>query len=71
MKLLSAYPRVNRICRYGRTAFDYWRRLVMPSFADEIDKELLADFEIIGLPSTSPAHAALSPVAKIDAWYAA
>jgi len=32
---------------------------------------LLADVEIIGLPSTSPAHAALSPAAKIDAWCAA
>jgi G:T/U-mismatch repair DNA glycosylase len=45
--------------------------LVIPSFADEIDKELLAGVEIIGLPSTSPAHAALSPAAKIDAWCAA
>ena len=71
VKLLSAYPQINRICLNGRTAFDYWRRLVIPSFADELDKELLADVEIIGLPSTSPAHAALSPAAKIDAWCAA
>ena len=70
VKLLSAYPQINRICLNGRTAFDYWRRLIITSFADEIDKELLADVEIIGLPSTSPAHAALSPVAKIDAWCA-
>ena len=49
----------------------FWRRLVIPSFADELDKELFADVEIIGLPSTSPAHAALSPAAKIDAWCAA
>ena len=42
----------------------------IPSFADELDEELLADVEIIGLPSTSPAHDALSPVAKIDAWCA-
>ncbi len=71
VKLLSAYPQINRICLNGRTAFDYWRRSVMPSFADEIDKELLADAEIIGLPSTSPAHATLSPAAKIEAWCAA
>ena len=71
VKLLSAYPKIDRICLNGRTAFDYWRRLVIPSFADEIDKELLADVEIIGLPSTSPAHAALSPAAKINAWCAA
>ena len=71
VKLLSTYPQINRICLNGRTAFDYWRSLVIPSFADEIDQELLADVEIIGLPSTSPAHAALSPTAKIDAWCAA
>ena len=71
VKLLSAYPQINRICLNGRTAFDYWRRLVIPSFAAKLDKELLADVEIIGLPSTSPAHAALSPAAKIDAWCAA
>jgi hypothetical protein len=50
---------------------DYWRRVVTPSFADELDKELLTNVEIICLPSTSPAHAALSPTAKIDAWCAA
>ena len=48
-----------------------WRRLVIPSFANELTKVLLADVEIIVLPSTSPAHAALSPAAKIDAWRAA
>ena len=68
VKLLSAYPQINRICLNGRTAFDYWRRLVIPSFTNEIDKELLANVEIISLPSTSPAHAALSPAAQIDAW---
>jgi hypoxanthine-DNA glycosylase len=71
VKLLSVYPQINQICLNGRSAVDYWRRLVMPSFADELDKELLADVEIIGLPSTSPAHAALSPAAKIDVWCAA
>ena len=68
VKLLSAYPQINRICLNGRSASNYWRRLVMPSFADELDKELLADVKIIGLPSTSPAYAALSPAAKIDVW---
>ncbi|MGB2438657.1 MAG: hypothetical protein ACPIB4_06255 [Candidatus Puniceispirillaceae bacterium] len=43
----------------------------MPSFADKLEKESLADAEIIGLPSTSPAHAALSPVVKIDSLWAA
>ena len=71
VKLLSAYPQINRICLNGRTSFDYWRWLVIPSFTDEIDKELLADVEIIGMPSTSLAHAALSPAVKIDAWCAA
>ena len=71
VKLLSAYPQINRICLNGRAAFDYWRRLVIPSFSDELAKNLLADVEINGLPSTSPAHAALSPAAKIDAWRAA
>ena len=71
VQLLSAYPQINRICLNGRSALDYWRRLVMPSFADGLEKDLVADFEIIGLPSTSPAHAALSPAAKIDAWRAA
>ena len=71
VQLLSAYPQINRICLNGRAAFDYWRRLVIPSFSDELAKDLLADVEIIGLPSTSSAHAALSPAAKIDAWCAA
>ena len=71
IKLLLAYPRINRICLNGRIAFDYWRRLVIPCFADELDKELLADIEIISLPSTSPAHAKLSPAVKIDVWCAA
>jgi hypothetical protein len=44
-----------------------WRRLALPFFADELGKELLADFEIIGLALTSHAHAALSPSVKIDA----
>ena len=71
VKLLSAYPQINRICLNGRAAFDYWRRLVIPSFSAEQAKDLLADVEIIGLPSTSPAHATLSPAAKIEAWRAA
>ena len=71
VKLLSAYPQINRICLNGRAAFDYWRRLVIPSLSEELAKDLLADVEIIGLPSTSPAHTALSPAAKIDAWCAA
>ena len=71
VKLLSAYPQINRICLNGRTAFDYWRRFVMPSFADEPAKDLLADVEIIGLPSTSPTHATISPAVKIDGWCAA
>ena len=71
VKLLSVYPHISRICLNGRAAFDYWRRLVIPSFVDELTKDLLADVEIIVLPSTSPAHAALSPAAKIDAWRAA
>ena len=71
VKLLSVYPHISRICLNGRAAFNYWRRLVMPSFADELAKDLLADVKIIGLPSTSPAHAALSPAAKIDVWCAA
>ena len=71
VQLLSAYPQINRICLNGRSAFDYWRRLVMPSFADGLEEDLLAVVEIIGLPSTSPAHAALTPEAKIDSWCAA
>ena len=43
----------------------------MPSFSDKIAKNLLADVEIIGLPSTSPAHAAISLAVKIDGWCAA
>lgn len=71
LKPLTSYLQINRICLNGRTAFDYWRCLVMPSFAVKLEKESLADAEIIGLPSTSPAHAALSPAVKIDSWCAA
>ena len=71
VKLLAVYPKIIRICLNGRTAFDYWRRLVIPSFAEDPVKDLLACVEIIGLPSTSPAHATLSPAVKLDAWCAA
>ena len=71
VKLLLAYPQINRIFLNGGAAFYYWRRLVAPSFANKLGKELLADVEIIGLLSISPAHAPPSPAAKIDAWCAA
>ena len=71
LQLLSAYPQINQICLNGRAAFYYLRDMIVPSFADKLDKELLAYVEIIDLPSTSPAHAALLSAAKIDAWCAA
>ena len=32
--LLKTQPQIERICLNGSTAFNYWRRLVMPSFGD-------------------------------------
>ena len=36
VNLLSAYPQINRICLNDRTAFDYWRRSVMPHYRPQL-----------------------------------
>jgi len=62
---LAAHPRVARICFNGAKAHALFRRHVLPGLAD------VAGLEYVALPSTSPAHAAMPPAAKLQAWRAA
>lgn len=62
---LAAHPRVARICFNGAKARALFRRHVRPGLAD------VAGLEYVALPSTSPAHAAMPPAAKLLAWRAA
>jgi hypoxanthine-DNA glycosylase len=58
---LTSYPQINSIYFNGNTAEQSFRKQVLPSLKD---KEL----HLQGLPSTSPAHAALSFTQKCEQW---
>jgi len=59
---LARYPRIRRVLCNGGTAHDLFVRRVLPDLpkADRL--------QVVRLPSTSPAHAALSFADKLDAW---
>ncbi len=59
----AAHPRIERICCNGATAAALYRRLVLPTLPAPI-----AALPLRTLPSTSPAHAALSFEAKQARW---
>ena len=77
VQLLKTQLQINRICLNGSAAFNHWQRLVMPSFSDAgANTNLganttLGEIEIIRLPSTSPANAAMARAVKMKAWCAA
>ena len=58
--LLDAHPGIRRICFNGATAEALFRRHVLPAIP--------MPPEHVRLPSTSPAHAAMSFDAKLEAW---
>jgi hypoxanthine-DNA glycosylase len=60
----AAHPRVTRLCFNGGTAERLYQRFVPDILAGR-------DLHYTRLPSTSPAHAAMSFADKADAWRAA
>ena len=60
----ATHPRITRVCFNGGTAERYYRRFV-PAILT------CPDLHYTRLPSTSPAHAAMSFAAKAQAWRAA
>lgn len=61
---VTAHTSLRRICFNGALAERLFRRHVQPRLAaDRVDR-----LEIVRLPSTSPAHAALDYAAKRSAW---
>jgi TDG/mug DNA glycosylase family protein len=62
-QLFSEYPTIRQIYFNGQKAAEMYRRHVRP-FLDAV----AADIPCSTLPSTSPAHAALSFDAKLAAW---
>lgn len=63
---LAAHPGVARICFNGATAEQVFRRRVLSASGTR-----LADIALLRLPSTSPAHAAMSVAQKVEHWQAA
>ena len=61
---LAVHPHIRRVCFNGARAEAAWRRHVLPLLPR--DREL----DCLRLPSTSPAHAALTFRQKLRAWRA-
>jgi TDG/mug DNA glycosylase family protein len=59
---LDAHPSIRRVCFNGRLAESAWRRRVAPT----LPKSLALEYRL--LPSTSPAHAGMSYLAKLEIW---
>ncbi len=62
-RFLAEHPGIRRICFNGGTAAESFRRHVQPGLD-------VARYELIRLPSTSPAHATFSFAQKLAAWSA-
>lgn len=58
------HPKIQRVFFNGAKAEQLFRKAVLPGIAH------LDALRYQRLPSTSPAHAALSPQAKLQAWHA-
>lgn len=63
--LFTLYPGIERVCFNGAKAADVYRRRVEPHLIG------IQPLQYISLPSTSPAHAALSMEKKREIWEAA
>ena len=57
----ARHPDVRRVGLNGRKAEDIYRRLVLPTLEDPQQ-------ELVSLPSTSPAHAAMPFDKKLEIW---
>jgi hypoxanthine-DNA glycosylase len=62
---LASHPSISLICFNGGKAADLYRRLVLPSLS-----ATLRAIRTATLPSTSPAHAAMSSEEKLKRWAA-
>lgn len=62
-RFFRSHPRVRLVCFNGKKAADLYRRVVLPSLGTEA---ALTRYE--SLPSTSPAHAAMSFGRKLARW---
>jgi TDG/mug DNA glycosylase family protein len=58
-----AHPGIRLVCFNGRTAEALYRRRVLPRLSAAPRR-----LPLVVLPSTSPAHAALSPAEKLGRW---
>lgn len=65
-RFFEAYPDIRLICFNGETAARLYRRLVLPGLSARA-----AAIPALGLPSTSPAHAALTFDQKREKWRSA
>ena len=61
-KFLAAHRQIERIFFNGATAETIFRRHVLPELKDQ------GEWQLLRLPSTSPAHAALSMQEKTRRW---
>ena len=60
--LLDRYPEISAIFFNGATSEKYFRKLALPLLPQP------PDFELVRMPSTSPAHAGMSFDRKLAAW---
>lgn len=60
---LHRHAGIRAVCVNGGTAYDLYRRKVLPGLP-----EALRLLPLHRLPSTSPAHAALRPAQKLERW---
>jgi TDG/mug DNA glycosylase family protein len=56
----ESYPQITHICFNGQKAAGLFKKKVVPTLTER--------YEYITLPSTSPAYAAKSYTAKLEAW---
>lgn len=59
----AAHPELRLICFNGRVAAELYRRRVLPALAEDLSR-----LRYETLPSTSPAHAAMSFEHKLERW---
>lgn len=62
-RFFGSHPRIRLVCFNGKKAAHLYRRVVLPSLGTEF-----ANARYENLPSTSPAHAAMSFEGKLARW---
>lgn len=62
-EFFATHPELRLICFNGRVAAELYRRRVLPGLAEDLSR-----LRYETLPSTSPAHAAMSFEHKLERW---